>query len=62
MQAPVALSVGAADGPAGSTTTGTRPPLPAPAVRLPYRRRQVNSRLAFTSLRRATSDTETPGW
>ena len=39
----------------GSTTTGTKPP------RSRNCRRQLNTRLAFTSLRRATTETDTPG-
>ena len=42
--------------PAGSTTTGTNPPCSR------YRRRQLKTWLAFTSLRRATSETDAPGW
>ena len=42
--------------PDGSTTTGTKPP------RSRNRRRQLKTWLAFTSLRRATTDTDTPDW
>ena len=52
-------SPAAASNGGGSTTTGTKPPVPPACSR--NRRRQLNTRLAFTSLRRATTDTETPG-
>ena len=53
--APEPASGGGGNRRSGSTTTGTKPP----ASR--YCRRQLNTRLAFTSLRRATTETDTPG-
>ena len=41
-------------------TARSRPGAKPPCSR--NRRRQVNTRLAFTSLRRATTETDTPGW
>ena len=54
--APVSASGGGGSMRSGSTTTGTKPPCSR------NRRRQLKTRFAFTSLRRATTETDTPGW